>query len=358
MTQHHSSRWTLSGRVITGVGQGAAFTQLDWAKAQFISACGIDPFPGTLNLVIDRPPDQSAWTEFRKRPGVRVVSGDPDACDALLFPVRIHDSLPGAIVLPEIEDYAANQVELIAALPLREHLSLSDGDRIDIACQRSRRIQAAIFDVDGTLLNSLDGYTVAASRAAEPYGYEVTYECVRNALNLNQPFWDFVIPADQPRDEALIAKLRDDTMRHWPAVLAEYVSVLPGLEDVLARLRRAGIRLGIYTGSNGESLPALSEAGILEQFEVVVTGLDVAQRKPDPEGLLKCIDQLGLDPVETAYIGDSPLDVRASLAAGAMSVGVLTGAGDSASLSAAGAHRVLTDIAGLPDLFGLTEMAD
>jgi phosphoglycolate phosphatase-like HAD superfamily hydrolase len=62
---------------------------------------------------------------------------------------------------------------------------------------------------------------------------------------------------------------------------------------------------------------------------------------------------MDLDPEYTAYIGDSPHDVQASLAAGVMSVGVLTGAGDSASLSEAGAHRVLEDIAGLPDLFNL-----
>jgi len=357
MAKHRAKQWALSGRVVTGVGQGAAFTQLDWAKTQFMSSCGIDPFPGTLNLSVDRPQDQAVWREVIRAPGMRIAAGDAGSCDAWLYPVRICDALPGAIVLPEIMGYAENQIELISAVPVRECLSLSDGDRVNIACQRSRRIQAAIFDVDGTLLNSLEGYRVAASRATEPYGYEVTYESVRNALNLNQPFWDFVIPAGQPRDEAFVAKLRDATMRHWPDVLAEFVSVLPGLEGALEELRRAGIRLGIFTGSDGESFPPLREAGILDQFEVVVTGLDVQQRKPDPEGILKCIEQMGLNPVETAYIGDSALDVRASLAAGAMSIGVLTGAGDSASLSAAGAHRVLADIAGLPDLFDLTKPA-
>jgi len=356
MAQQRLNRWGLSGRVATGAGRGAAFTGLEWAKTQFMSSCGIDPFPGTLNLIVDRPRDQAAWREVRDQSGERITGGGAGSCDALLFPVRICDALPGAIVLPEIKGYAENQIELIAAVPVREYLSLSDGDRVDIVCQRSRRIRAAIFDVDGTLLNSLEGYRVAASRATEPYGYEVTYESVRTALNLNQPFWDFVIPADQARDEAFIAKLRDETMRHWPAVLAEHVSVLPGLEGALEELRRAGIRLGIFTGSGGESFPPLREAGILDQFEVVVTGLDVQQRKPHPEGLIKCIEQMGLNPVETAYIGDSALDVRASLAAGAMSVGVLTGAGDSASLSAAGAHRVLADIARLPGLFDLTTM--
>jgi HAD superfamily hydrolase (TIGR01509 family) len=150
-----------------------------------------------------------------------------------------------------------------------------------------------------------------------------------------------------------MTKLRDETMRHWPDVMAEHVHALPGLEATLDRLRGAGILLGIFTGSEGESLPSLERDGLLEYFEVVVTRRDVERFKPDPEGLLKCLDELGIDPADAAYVGDSRIDVQASLAAGVMSVAVLTGAGNSASLSAAGAHRVLPGIASLPDLFHL-----
>lgn len=353
MARPDDSERAVLGRVVTGVGQGAGFCELDWAKQAFMSLCGIDPFPGTLNIVIDGAAGQAAWDAMKNRPGKRIRSDDPETCDALLFPVRISDSIPGAIVLPEVAGYAGDQIELIAAVSLREHLSLADGDTVRVTEQGPRQISAAIFDVDGTLLNSLEGYRIAASRATEPYGYEVTYETVRRALNLNEPFWHRVIPEGQPRDPATIEKLRDATMRHWPDVLAEFVTVLPGLEQALETLAAAGVRFGIYTGSAGESLPPLRDAGLLDYFEVVVTRSDVRQHKPHPEGLLSCLEQMGLEPHEIAYIGDSPHDVQASLAAGAMSVGVLTGAGDSASLSAAGAHRVLADIADLPELFDL-----
>jgi phosphoglycolate phosphatase len=350
--------WILRGRVVSGVGQGAGFCALEWARRQFISACGIDPFPGTLNIVPSSEVDQLAWTDLQRLPGYRIDAGDAASCDAALYPVRIGGSVPGAIVLPAVPGYAVDRVELIAAIPLREHFSLADGDEITIAGQGSREINAVIFDVDGTLLNSLEGYRIAASRATKPFGYEVSYETVREALNLNRPFWDLIIPEGKPRDEATIEKLRDETMRHWPDVMAEFVDVLPGLDEALAKMRNSGIRCGIYTGSAGESLPPLRDAGLLEHFEVVLTRSDVSKHKPDPEGLLMCIDEMGLDPETTAYVGDSPHDVQASLAAGVMSIGVLTGAGDSASLSAAGAHRVLEDIAGLPDLFDLTADRD
>jgi HAD superfamily hydrolase (TIGR01549 family) len=353
MDLQRSNQWELTGRVATGIGQGAGFSQLGWAKRQFMALCGIDPFPGTLNLSIDRPADLGVWRAVKSAPGQMVRSDDAQSCDAGLYPVRINDSVPGAIVLPDIQDYAEDRVELIAAVSLREQLSLADGDRVRIVGQSPHPVRAAIFDVDGTLLNSLEGYRIAATRATEPYGYEVTYESVQQSLNLNQPFWDFIIPKDQPRDEAFIAKLRAETMRHWPAVMAEHVRALPGLDDMLERLSDAGVRLGIFTGSEGESLPCLERAGLLERFEIVVTRRDVERFKPDPQGLIQCLNYLEVDPREAAYVGDSRIDIQAGLAAGVMSIAVLTGAGDSASLSAAGAHRVLADIGALPDLFDL-----
>ena len=129
----------------------------------------------------------------------------------------------------------------------------------------------------------------------------------------------------------------------------------------------AGVLLGPHTGGitisdpheiellrmARESLPSLESAGLLDRFEVVVTRLDVEKFKPDPAGLIECMDRMGVTPAETVYVGDSRIDVQASLAAGVMSIAVLCGAGDSASLSAAGAHRLVADIASLPDLFEL-----
>ena len=59
----------------------------------------------------------------------------------------------------------------------------------------------------------------------------------------------------------------------------------------------------------------------------------MSQRKPHPEGILKCLEQLGVAPEAAIYVGDTPLDIQASRAAGVCAVGVLTGAGDSALLS-------------------------
>jgi phosphoglycolate phosphatase len=346
-----SKSLTLSGRVMSGVGQGAGFTRLAWVREKILSQCGIDPFPGTLNLSIETDTDLGTWRELCAKGGRTLAAPNTDHCDAMLYPVRIAEAVTGVVVVPGIKEYPPERVEIVAAVDLRQHLSLADGDIISLSAHERHSIKAIIFDVDGTLLNSLDGYRLAASRATQAHGYSVSLEHVRRALNTNQPFWDFILPPGAERDDDLIDELRAATMSHWPDALEEVVSVIPGSIDTLDSLRRAGIRLAIFTGSSGESFPPLRAAGILDRFEVIITGDDVDAGKPDPEGIRLCLDKLGLAPQEVAYVGDSCIDVTASHAAGVLTISVLTGAGDSASLSAAGTHHVLTSVARLPELF-------
>jgi phosphoglycolate phosphatase-like HAD superfamily hydrolase len=118
-------------------------------------------------------------------------------------------------------------------------------------------------------------------------------------------------------------------------------------------LRDRGVRLGIVTGSAGGSLQRLEDEGLLGLFGAVVTGRDVARVKPDPAGLLLCAERLGIEPAEAVYVGDTPLDVRASLAAGMGAIATLTGAADCAMLSAAGPHHLIGSHERLLDVLAL-----
>ncbi|MBN8279769.1 MAG: HAD family hydrolase, partial [Gammaproteobacteria bacterium] len=217
-----------------------------------------------------------------------------------------------------------------------------------------RRCRAVLFDVDGTLVNSIEGYRLAAERAVSPYGWTVSAEAVSRTMNFGESFWDLVLPPERRGDEALIARLRAATLGHWPDILAASVLVNPGIGALLAGLKEAGLRLGICTASRGESFRPLEQAGLLGLFDVVVTARDVRATKPDPEGLHLCLDRLGIPATEAAYVGDTVTDMRASHAAGLFAVGVLTGAGTSSLLSAAGAHRILAGLQDLPGLLGVS----
>lgn len=346
----------IGGHVRSGLGQGAGFTSLPWARQQFMGALGIEPFPGTLNLRLD-PADRQQWQALASSPGLRLVPGQAAGCAARCYPVRVSAGgvrpVTAAIVLPEVPGYAPDQIEIVASVPLRKSLAVEDGERVSIDTVPARNRRAVLFDVDGTLVNSIDGYRLAAERALQPFGWSVSAEAVSRAMNFGEHFWDLVVPPDYAGDETLIARLRRDTMAHWPAILDEHVLVYPGIGSVLTRLKAAGVRLGICTASRGESFLPLERAGLLDYFEVVVTAGDVTRRKPDPEGILLCMERLGIEPGETVYVGDTVADIRASHAAGLYSVGVLTGAGNSSLLSEAGAHRILPDLQDLPGiLFG------
>lgn len=120
------------GRLATGIGQGKHFTRLDWAREQFIERLGIDPFPGTINVIVDDPTQLDAWQRLSRTPGIRIDNPNdgPFDCDARCFLVTISGRIPGAIVLPEVKGYPANQIEIIAALGVRDALGITDGDTI------------------------------------------------------------------------------------------------------------------------------------------------------------------------------------------------------------------------------------
>ena len=82
-------------------------------------------------------------------------------------------------------------------------------------------------------------------------------------------------------------------------------------------------------------------------FSGIVGREDVETRKPHPEPVLKCLGYLGLDPHEVAYIGDSPIDIRAGKAAGSYTVGVLTGTSPRDVLRSEGPDHILESVAEL-----------
>ena len=335
---------------MTGIGQGAHFTRLSWAREQFIGRLGVDPWPGTLNLRLEAGPAQEAWTQTRNGQEVRVFAPDRQACDARCLPVRIGGFLPGAVVSPELAGYPTDQIEVISAVNLREHLGLHDGDEVEISGAEMPDIRAVVFDVDGTLVNSIEGMRIAAARAAAIYGYEVPLDAVRRALNFGESLWHLIMPTELHGDRELPAILHMETMRHWPQVLAESVEVFAGLEGTLQDLRASGLRLAIYTGSRGESFLPLERAGLMHLFDPVITAGDVDRPKPHPEGLFRCLELIGCAPSQAVYVGDTRHDIEAGRAAGMRSIGVLTGAADSASLSAAGADRLVASHRGLAEI--------
>ena len=120
------------GRLVTGMGQGRHFTRLDWARQQFVEKLGIDPFPGTLNLIVEDPKYRPAWARLKAEAGVPIDNPNdgPNDCNGRAYAVLIEGRIDAAIVVPEVPSYPPDQLELISPLGIRNTLGVADGDQV------------------------------------------------------------------------------------------------------------------------------------------------------------------------------------------------------------------------------------
>ena len=125
-------RITLSGIVASGRGEGAFFTRAEWARRQFVDLLAIDPYPGTLNVILREEVARSAWRQVKAAGGQILAPPDAGWCDARCYKVTVSGAVRGAVVLPAVAGYPADQIEIVAAIGIRERLGLADGDRVTL----------------------------------------------------------------------------------------------------------------------------------------------------------------------------------------------------------------------------------
>lgn len=117
---------------------------------------------------------------------------------------------------------------------------------------------------------------------------------------------------------------RTEDVEVYHSVLAEgadRVTVHDGIPEVLALLRGRDVPLAVFTGNSADAASILLDAvGLRGFFDVVIGGDEVANAKPAPDGVIAAAAALGLDVSRCLYVGDSPLDMTAAQAAGAIPV--------------------------------------
>jgi len=216
-----------------------------------------------------------------------------------------------------------------------------------------RSIEGVIFDVDGTLADTLDNYYAMACDFVELAGAPpVSRKYVYALMGSGDPdLLQKLFPADFPDLESKLRRIVPERIGIWMRRSAEETAPLAGCVSLLQELHSAGYRLGIAT-SAGRDLPYLDRWGARELFAAIVGREDVAQRKPHPEGILRCLAALDVAPSAALYVGDSPIDIEAGRAAGVVTVGVLTGTSTRQGMADAEPDHILESAADLPNLLG------
>lgn len=219
---------------------------------------------------------------------------------------------------------------------------------------RQAEVRAVVFDKDCTLVDSLAYWPRLAERRIELLREIAGLPAERapllyKALGLAYPERTLIprgplvlgprrdtqlavaaalylhgMPWDTARDLVREAFVRADD-----AMEAErgYPEAFPAAAPLLKKLRAAGIQIGVATNDeSARTHKALERAGLLDLVDTVACGDEVAQPKPDPELMLLACGRLGVEPSETAAVGDSLPDLGMGRAAGAaLIVGVTTG---------------------------------
>ncbi|MBI2359484.1 MAG: CTP-dependent riboflavin kinase [Deltaproteobacteria bacterium] len=123
----------ISGLVFSDLGRGASFMALAWVQQSVRERLGFSPYPATLNLRLESPEEVAAWREVKQEiAGVDLPPPDPSFCHACCFLVDIEGRQRGAVVVPEVDGYPPNKIEVIAPVRLKDELPARDGDRITI----------------------------------------------------------------------------------------------------------------------------------------------------------------------------------------------------------------------------------
>ncbi len=206
------------------------------------------------------------------------------------------------------------------------------------------RSPAILFDLDGTLVDSVYQHVLAWREALEGAGIELAVWRIHRKIGMSGGLFAQALVRETGGDlnPALIEQLQRmhiDAYRR----LAGRVRPLPGARELLAHLTSLGVPWAIATSGRADSAAvALSALGLEETVPVVTRDL-VPHGKPDPDLFVEAARRLGVDIADAVVVGDSVWDLLAARRARAIGVGLLSGGYGEEELERAGAYRVYED---------------
>ncbi len=186
------------------------------------------------------------------------------------------------------------------------------------------RYDAAIVDLDGTMIDTLGDFTEALNRMLRDLAlpaigsHDIERMVGKGSEHLLRSVLQHVLgPAGAARAESLYPAAWEGYQRHYLELNGQYASTYPGVEAGLRALRGAGLQLACLTNKpTAFAVPLLQAKGLDGFFGHVFGGDAFERKKPDPLPLLKTCEALGTVPARTLMIGDSSNDAQAARAAG------------------------------------------
>jgi phosphoglycolate phosphatase len=217
----------------------------------------------------------------------------------------------------------------------------------------SAKFKAVFFDLDGTLLDTVEDLALAVNAVLERNGFPVHpvenyHRYIGEGMSVTMrralPEGRYADPVINGYTEAV----REEYRRRW----ADHTRVYPGIAPLLDYLEEKGVVKAILSNKLHEFTVAVVERLLGRwNFAAVQGEQPPLPRKPDPTSALAMARKLGLKPAEIIFAGDSAVDIQVAIAAGMYPVGVLWGYRSEGELSAAGAKILAAQPSDLAELF-------
>jgi HAD superfamily hydrolase (TIGR01509 family) len=212
--------------------------------------------------------------------------------------------------------------------------------------------KAAIFDVDGTLIDSVDLHALAWHEAMVKFGHTVSFEQARGQIGKGG---DKLIPhfltADEQRDHG--EELEEWRGKRFKSQYLGLVRPFSAVPNLLGIVRDAGLRIAVASSAMKDELETyLGIAGIADLVDVTTCSDDVEESKPAPDVFEVALKKLGTAAENAVAIGDTPYDAEAAGRAGVATIGVLSGGFREDLLRQAGCAQVYPGPAAILACFG------
>jgi len=206
--------------------------------------------------------------------------------------------------------------------------------------------KAVIFDLDGTLVNSLEDLADATNFALKFFGQQVhNTEAFKQMVGEGtRTLISRALPTDkQGLIEEVLVKMREK----YDQILLNKSRPYKGLQEVVTELAKKKIKLAVLTNKDEKMAQKIVSHFFNGLFQIVKGTIEAVAVKPQPTAVLQVLAQLGVKPEETIFVGDSKIDVQTAKAAGIKAVGVSWGFRGRGELIEAGADAVIEEAAAL-----------
>jgi HAD superfamily hydrolase (TIGR01549 family) len=209
-------------------------------------------------------------------------------------------------------------------------------------------MRALIFDLDGTLVDTVYAHIFAWQRALAEAGMPLEGWRIHRKIGMSGGLFTRAVARElgreiNPTEEASLQHRHGELFRE----LLPELRALPGAIELIKFLYANNILFGIATSGNRPEINASLDVLGISQETVIVERGNVARAKPEPDLFLACQERLGVAIRECYVVGDAVWDLLAARRAGMLSIGLLSGGYGEDELSQAGAFRVYRDPAEL-----------